>query len=363
MAVFILFVSVIGFLLGLYAFFLLRRNFTFLHVNTKSKKIFALEIFLAAVIGIFCANTRFLLGLLLLQILFLSMIFDLVLILPNKKVSVPKILRSGLIPLALVLPLNIWGYFNLNKIVRTEYNLFSPKLERDYKVVFLSDVHWGTIQKKDAFKSKIEEINAEGADFIILGGDMVDEGTSKDDMKEIFSLCKELKSRYGTYFIYGNHDIQQYSRFKNFTIDELNDAICSNNIKILADSIEEFESDLILVGRKDYGFSDEAHRKTMNELLLQAEKNRFTFVADHQPRNVEQNAAEKIDLQISGHTHAGQIFPIGRIMALTGNYVYGEYKKDDLALIVSSGIAGWGYPVKTEKVCEYVVVNLKSKKK
>ncbi len=361
MLVFIIFVSLIGFLFGLYGFFLIRRNLAFLKVNTKSKKIFAAEIFLAFVTGLLCANTRSFTGLILLQILFLSMIFDLLLVLPSKKIRIPKIFRSALIPFLIILPFNIWGYFNLNTLRSTQYTVFSPKLERDYKAVFLSDFHWGTIQKKEAFIKKIEEINSLKADFIILGGDLVDEGTSNSDMKEIFDLCGRLKSRYGTFFIYGNHDIQQYSRTKNFSLDELKGAVLSNGIKILADSMVEFESDFILAGRKDYGFSDEGHRMPMKDLLSGKGDKKFIFVADHQPRGVDENSALKVDLQVSGHTHAGQVFPIGRIMALAGNYVYGEYKKDDLTLIVSSGVAGWGYPVKTEKVCEYVVLNLLKK--
>lgn len=358
-------------LFGFYSFFLIRRAFRFYNVS-KSKLTFALNIFLAILIAFFCRNMRSIIGLVLLQILFFSMLLDLgyfavklvvKLSLNHNKLissaikSISKLYHSTLIPILVVIPLNIWGYFNLQTLNKTEYTVASPKLKNNYKVIFMSDFHWGTIQKNSVFEENIEEINSENADFIILGGDVVEEGTSNEDMKEIFALCSNLKSRYGTFFIFGNHDPQQYSRNKTYSMEELRSEIQKNGIKILEDEIVPISEDLLLIGRKDFGFRNEIGRKTMKELVNDFSK--FILVADHQPKGKEENSEQGVDLQLSGHTHAGQIFPIGRIMNLF-SYTYGEYDYNGLKTIVSSGIAGWGYKVRTERLCEYLVVNLKN---
>lgn len=317
---------------------------------------------------------RSIVGLVLLQILGFSLVLDLLFLIcrlvclltkhfrKHDAISTGiekfiKLYRSALIPIFIVVPLNVWGYFNLQNLNKTEYTVESQKLHNDYKVLFMSDFHWGTIQKNSVFEEKIEEINKENADFIILGGDVVEEGTSKEEMKEIFALCSKLKSRYGTFFIFGNHDPQQYSRNKTYTMEDLRSEIQKNGIKILEDEKYLINSDLVLIGRKDYGFRNETGRKPMKEFVDNSSG--FILVADHQPRGKEENAESKVDLQLSGHTHAGQIFPIGRIMNLF-SYTYGEYEYKNLKTIVSSGIAGWGYKVRTERLCEYVVVNLKT---
>jgi len=278
------------------------------------------------------------------------------------RVYLSKLYQAALIPVIFVIPLNIWGYCNLQNLNKTEYEISSSKLNSNYKIIFMSDIHWGTIQKKSVLKEKIEEINSQNADFIILGGDIVDEGSSNDDMKEIFALCSNLKSRYGTFLIFGNHDFQQYSQNKTYSEKELRSEIQKNGIKILEDEIYQISDDLLLIGRKDYGFKNEKNRTSIKELLKNQQKQKFLLIADHQPKGKEENSKEKVDLQLSGHTHAGQIFPLGRILYFFG-YVYGEYDYNDFKTIVSSGVAGWGYKVRTEKLCEYVVVNLKTSEK
>ena len=102
-------------------------------------------------------------------------------------------------------------------------------------------------------------------------------------------------------------------------------------------------------------------RVSSKELLRGADQNRFIIVADHQPIEAEENAAEGADLQLSGHTHAGQIFPVGHFTEFFGGLNYGEYQEGGCKVIVSSGATGWGFPIRTQGNCEYVVIHLKER--
>lgn len=85
---------------------------------------------------------------------------------------------------------------------------------------------------------------------------------------------------------------------------------------------------------------------------------------DHQPLDLAENAALGYDLQLSGHTHGGQIWPVGPVCSLAARLAsveycnYGMKQIGDFQVIVSSGIAGWGYPIKTGAKAEYVIVDI-----
>ncbi len=272
---------------------------------------------------------------------------------------VRKVYKSGLVPILIIAILFTYGYFNMGIIRQTTYTVSSEKLTSDYRVVFISDTHFGTIHDSDTLKETVKDINKLNPDLVILGGDIVEEGTDRTEMYEAFEILGDLNSTYGTYYVYGNHDRQRYTNEPAYSEWELSDAIGKNGIKILREESVTIGNDLLLVGREDLGSKDD--RLPADKLLEPNVQNRFILVADHQPNNVESNKEIGADLQISGHTHGGQILPLGLFTFLYNGYVYGEYKTDDCTVIVSSGFAGWGFPIRTQGVSEYVVVDLQGK--
>ncbi len=84
----------------------------------------------------------------------------------------------------------------------------------------------------------------------------------------------------------------------------------------------------------------------------------FLLTLDHQPLETAENAAAGVDLMLSGHTHAGQLFPVGYLTEWTGGMNYGLYQTGNFQSIVSSGFAGWGYGIRTQGHCEYVIVDI-----
>ena len=204
-----------------------------------------------------------------------------------------------------------------------------------------------------------DNISQRNVDIVILGGDIVDENTTLKQMKDAFKILSSIKSNYGIVYVYGNHDKSRYAINPNYTEEELKEAISECRIKILEDDIYEINDELCIIGRKDRSYVDET-RKSSQELSKEVSDDYYKIIVDHEPCELKENSENGYDLMLSGHTHYGQIWPLGRLMELfnINEMEYGYEKKDDMDIIVSCGIAGWGYPLRTEKHCEYVVIDI-----
>lgn len=270
-----------------------------------------------------------------------------------------KMYGCGALPILAAVVIFLYGYHNMNHIGQTVYQVRTDKQVGAYRVVLLTDIHYGTVQDSDILQEALAEIDGLHPDIIVLGGDLVDEGTSGEKMREGFRVLGSLESRYGIYYVYGNHDRQPYTADRTYTYEELEQAIESEGIRILRDEYIEIGDDLILAGREDAIIARYlTGRSSTEELLRGADRDRYIILADHEPVEPEENDAQGVDLMLSGHTHAGQIWPVGLLNALGGTLNYGEYQVGDCKVIVSSGAAGWGYPIRTGGHCEYVVVDI-----
>lgn len=269
-----------------------------------------------------------------------------------------KLYQSGLLPALFAAAVFVYGWQNMQQIRLTVYQAQTEKDVTPYRIALLTDVHYDSVQDSSVLKDKIQEINEQNVDIVVLGGDIVEEGTSKEKMQEVFQLLGGIKNRHGVYYVYGNHDRQPYTNRRTYTDEELEQAILTGGIEILEDSFVEIGGDLILAGRKDAAWGQTKQRASVGEILEGADREKYVIMADHQPVDAEENAAQGVDLELSGHTHAGQIWPMGVLSEWFGALNYGEYEKDGCKVIVSSGVAGWAYTIRTGKHCEYVIVEL-----
>lgn len=104
-------------------------------------------------------------------------------------------------------------------------------------------------------------------DFLVLGGDIVEENTSYESMQEIFAMAGKVKTKYGVYYVYGNHDRQPYTTNKAYTEKQLDETIEKNGIHILKDSYTIINDEIILLGRDDAGWGNTSGRKSTKEIL------------------------------------------------------------------------------------------------
>lgn len=323
----------------------------------KSVKI--VIIVLSVFLGISSINISGTFGIILLHILAFALIIDALNLIVKKFNSKVwnKIYKSGVIPVCMALSVFIYGYFNIRNVVRTEYTVYTDKdISQDVKILMIADSHYGTIFESEKLLELKSKMDSESADIVVLVGDIVDESTTSEQMKEVFEVFGDINSKYGVYYVYGNHDQQNYVSDPEYTSEELEKTIKDNDIKILVDEYTEITDDIVIAGRND--FSND--RAPLDQTLKDADKNKFIIMLDHQPLDYAENAKQGTDLILSGHTHGGQVFPLGIFINLlkTADFCYGFEKINNLNAVVSSGIAGWGYPIRTEKHSEYVVINV-----
>ena len=272
-----------------------------------------------------------------------------------------KIYRSGIIAAALTAIVISYGRYNIFQVVRTEYTLQTQKDIRSegYRLVLLSDLHYGVSMNDEQLQKAADRISDEKPDIVVLDGDIVDENTTLAQMESAFKILGAIDSKYGIYYTYGNHDKNNYSMSPNYTVDQLAETINENNIQILEDDTAVINDEVVLIGRADRGDGNE-NRQPISDLTSELDKDQEWIVLDHQPSDYDKVKKAGCDIILSGHTHAGQIWPAGLLASLFhfDDLNYGKIQQGNFNAVVTSGIAGWGYPIRTEKHSEYVVLNI-----
>lgn len=255
-----------------------------------------------------------------------------------------------------------YGYYNIKHVVATSYDLSSDKID-DLKIIEIADLHMSTSLTVLQLQKYCDEMSELNADLVVLTGDIFDENTPLDDMINASKVLSTIKNKLGIYYIYGNHDNGSHA-FADvpFGPDEIKENLEKNGIVVLEDEVISLDK-INIIGRKDASFWGDNPRLSTSELLAMIPKNKqdnYTLLLDHQPLDLAQNAALGIDLQLSGHTHGGQLFPMGVVQSLISDtLILGQRDIDGFTAITSSGMAGWRYPIKTGAPSEYVIVNIK----
>jgi len=355
-------------LIAIYSYKKISAFLEFLGVNrelTRWKILNVIAAFLCTSIGVNIFNTM---AIVMMHILAFFVISDLIVLIINKLcksknrvVSISMfILKSGIFALILTVVVLSLGYLNMTHIVETRYDIDTSKNVGEYKIALITDTHYGTIQDTQILKEAIVDISEQCPDIVVLGGDIVEDGTSKESMKEAFEVLGKINSKYGIYYVYGNHDRQRYSSNPSYTEEELAQTITDSGIKILKDEHVVINNEIVLVGRDDAAWGNTSDRATIPELLEGVDMDKYIVMLDHQPVEFEENVEAGVDLELSGHTHAGQIWPVGIFNEITG-LNYGLYNDGKSNAIVSSGFAGWRYTIRTGGRSEYVIINIKGK--
>lgn len=263
--------------------------------------------------------------------------------------------------LVVVVAFMIYGTWNMSNVVIHDYSLESSKQMREegYRVAMLADLHFGTTMDAEKLQQEADKIEAQNPDVLILAGDIVDESTTKEEMQDAFRILGEIDTVYGVYFVYGNHDRQLYSDEPYFTIEEEARSIRDSGITILQDQSISIGGNLILVGREDRSVGSRLDPQTLMQQAGDTSDKTVIFV-DHQPCEYTVVDSAGADFILSGHTHAGQVWPAGVLARVLhfDDLGYGYESLEHLQAVVTSGIAGWEFPFRTEKHSEVVMLQI-----
>ena len=268
-----------------------------------------------------------------------------------------KLIRRGFAFLVAFLYV-IYGLFNFHWVRKTEYSFENANVTGTLTIGVVSDSHLSTAMDDEKLLSVIHKIIGEGADMVVLAGDIVDEGTDKEMFFRLAEGLKSVRAPKGVYFVFGNHDASRWGG--NLTREQMEAALTQSGITVLTDESVVLNGWLRITGRRDAN----ENRLTPDALLSGADTaNEFVLMIDHQPAETRACAEAGVDLLISGHTHNGQIFPVNLISILfnINEIEYGHKKIGDMNAVVSSGVSGWGSAFRTAGRSEYVMIEIKGK--
>lgn len=250
------------------------------------------------------------------------------------------------------------GWYNAHHVVETGYVVDTKKNAGNLRVIQITDMHVGATFDGEKFEEHMKEVEKAKPDVIVLTGDFVDENTTKEDMEQSCEAIGKVQTKYGIYFVYGNHDKGHYTSSREFDAKDFAKALEKNGIVILEDESVLINDSVYIIGRKD---RSEIDRKSMDELVAGLDMSKYLLVLDHQPTDYDAQVEVDVDMVLSGHTHGGHMYPAGWLGEIAGFncMTYGIRKTDETTFIVSSGISGWAIPFKTGAISEYVVIDVK----
>lgn len=203
-----------------------------------------------------------------------------------------------------------------------------------YKIVQISDMHIGGLIEKGFVHRCVLEINALDADIVVITGDLVD--APIEMIKEAIDELADLKSRYGTFYVVGNHEYFHDIKKTLTYVGQL-------GITVLENSAFRID-DLWIVGVYDiFGYRHGAYMPNIELATKKIPADANTLLLAHQPRYLNELTTFRPSLMLSGHTHGGQIWPFGHLVRLVQPYLKGLHPiGKDRHIYVNSGIGFWG---------------------
>ena len=228
-----------------------------------------------------------------------------------------------------------------------------PRALDGFTIVQLSDLHVGLTIDRAFVQRVVDRTNALSPDLIALTGDLID-GTV-EDLRDDVAPLGELRAKHGVYAVTGNHEYYAGADPWIAEITRLGARYLRNQRVAIADGLD-------LAGVDDHGASSyRGHGEDLGAALADRDPSRALVLLAHQPRQVRRAAKYGVDLQLSGHTHGGQIWPWHYLVRLQqGGLLAGRYEHEGTQLYVTRGCGYWGPPVRLLAPLEITRVILRS---
>ncbi|MEQ8173821.1 MAG: metallophosphoesterase [Syntrophomonadaceae bacterium] len=254
--------------------------------------------------------------------------------------------RLFLASIGLVLILLIWGSLNAWHPVVRRYDLVLPQKSsplNELHVVAVSDIHLGWVVDSRRLNQLVDKIRDLNPDAVFLVGDVIDEGIDPAAESLIPQALIKVQPPLGSFAILGNHEYisRQAERLKPYFLE--------GGVSLLRDESVKVADAFYLVGRDDRSSAtfNGGARQELPALLTGIDRESLPVILlDHQPFNLHEAQVQGVDLQISGHTHLGQMFPNNLVTRAMYECDWGYLRKENLQVLVSSGYGTWGPPIR-----------------
>jgi len=231
-----------------------------------------------------------------------------------------------------------------------------PQALDGLRIVQISDIHFGPIRGVEFATWLVEQVNQLAPDLVAITGDLVDGSVSR--IRDDVAPLRDLRARLGAYFVTGNHD--HYSGAESWAdrVAELGICVLRNEHLTLDVNGAAFE----LAGVDDHQARrlPGAEGEDLDRALEGVDASRALVLLAHDPSTFKRASKRGIDLQLSGHTHGGQIWPFNYFVKLAVPFVAGLYRRGDATLYVSRGTGFWGPPMRLRSPAEITEIVLRA---
>lgn len=276
----------------------------------------------------------------------------LTLLLPSLRPYLFASWRSVVVLVGVLVAIFVYGHVKYHDKVRVPLELSVDKRMRPLRIVAVSDLHLGYTIGRSEVAQWVDRINAERPDMVLIAGDMIDNSVSPVLAEGSHLELRRLQAPLGVYACLGNHE---YLSDREACRSLLQEA----GVRLLIDEAVLVDSICYVVGRDDAMNSQRKHH--VADLLQGIDRTKPILLLDHQPRFLAQAAEAGVDLQVSGHTHDGQVWPINWIVRHLYEQAHGYLRKGGTHIYVSSGLGLWGGKFRLGTQSEYAVITLSGK--
>ena len=269
--------------------------------------------------------------------------------------------------------MSVYGIVNAQNLKVTTYDVTVDKSSKqdELNVVLIADLHLGYSVGVKQMERMVNKINELQPDVVVVAGDIFDnEFSAIYNPVRLAEILRGINSKYGVYAVYGNHDIEE-DILCGFTFSD-DDVTQVTSIKEMDDFIENcgftFLYDEAILINDDfyiYGRPDEERPNFGNDSRLEAEKitegldlSKLIICVDHEPHDQKKLSAVGVDVDLNGHTHAGQLFPGNIIINFFWDIAYGYKDFDGMHNIVTSGVGLFGPNMRTFTKAEIAQVKI-----
>ncbi len=248
----------------------------------------------------------------------------------------------------------------LREVALRELSVELPRLPRALAgttIVQLTDVHLGPTLGREFLEGLVRRCNALAPDVVAITGDLVDGRV--EDLREVVAPLAALEARWGVYFVTGNHEYYSGADAWIAELSRLGVRVLRNERVAIGDGERHFD----LAGVDDFNSRGllPGHGPDLARALAGRDPSRELVLLAHQPAAVHEAARHGVGLQLSGHTHGGQLWPWKYLVRLQQPYVQGLARLRDTWIYVSPGTGYWGPPMRLGTAAEITRVVLRSR--